>query len=111
MNTDSVIRRICNLPRDFRTGDSSAYELVRASGIKQRKLTIESVLPVLRSNPTLVEDWVVWSEDQRCTPAYYFLEENGQYVVGRHPDESQVEFDDRFVACADFIVKAVNLIW
>jgi hypothetical protein len=111
MNDELAIRRICNLPHDFRTGDRSAYDLVRASGIGQRTLTVESVLPVLKANPKLVEDWIAWSEDQRCTPAYGLHEENGQYVVGRYPDENRVVFDDRFAACADFIVKVVNLIW
>ena len=111
MNNEIAIRRICNLPADIRAGNQSAYDLVRSSGIEFRTLTAAEVLPVLRSNPSLVNDWAMWSEDQRSTPAYYFLEEDGRYVVGRLPEEDRVEFDDRFSACADFIVKAVNLIW
>ncbi len=53
----------------------------------------------------------MWSEDQRCTPAYYFTEQDGKYVVGRYPGDEWDEFDDRFTACANFIVKAANLIW
>jgi hypothetical protein len=53
----------------------------------------------------------MWSEDQRCTPAYYFVENGGDYVVVRLPEDDRVEFGDKFTACADFIVKAVNLIW
>ena len=111
MNDELAIRRICNLPQDIRTGDKFSYDLVRASGMGQRMLTVESVLPVLRAKPELVEDWMGWSEDQRCSPAYAFHEENGRYVVGRYPDEDRAVFDDRFSACADFIVKVVNLIW
>ena len=111
MNDDLAIRRICNLPADFRTGNQSEYDLVRASGIKCRSLTTEEVLPVLKANPELVDEWSMWSEDQRCTPAYYFVENGGDYVVGRLPEDDRVEFDDKFTACADFIIKAVNLIW
>ncbi len=111
MNNEISIRRICDLPSDFRVGKRSAYDLVRGSGIEFRTLTASEVVPVLLSNPSLVDEWAMWSEDQRCTPAHYFLEEDGKYVVGRMPEGDRVEFDDRFVACADFIVKAVNLIW
>ena len=111
MNDELAIRRICNLPADFGSGDQSAYDLVRKSGIGFRTLTTSEVLPVLRSSPNLVDEWAMWSDDQRCTPAYYFLEQDGKYVVGRMPEDERVEFDDRFMACADFIVKAVNLIW
>ncbi len=111
MSSDNAVQRVCNLPVYFRAGDQSAYDLVRASGIGHRTLTIESVVPILRLNPHLVDDWMRWSDDQRCTPAYYILEENGKYVVARLPGETRIEFDDRFTACADFIVKAVNLIW
>jgi hypothetical protein len=110
MNKHLAIRRICNLPADFRTGNQSIVDLVRASGINCGSLTTEEVLPVLKANPDLVDEWSVWSEDQRSTPAYYFAEHGSNYVVGRLPDDDRVEFDDRFAACADFIVKAVNLI-
>ena len=43
-------------------------------------------------------------------PAYFFQERGGKYVVGRMPELTQVEFDDRFIACAYFIIKSVNLI-
>ena len=111
MNSDRAVQKICNFPADFRSGNRSAYDLVRESGIGQRSLTVESVIPVLRSNPHLVDDWMCWSEDQRCTPAYHFLEKDGKFVVGRLPEDTRIEFDDRFSACADFIVKAVDLIW
>lgn len=110
MVTEEAIRQICNLPIDFRTGNKSASDLVRASGIERRSLSTASVLAVLKSNPDLVDEWLMWSEDQRCTPAYYFLEADGKYVVGRLPEDDRVEFDNRLDACADYIVKAVNLI-
>lgn len=111
MNSAASIQRICSLPDTFRTGDQSAYDLVRKSGVAHRSLTVESLLPVLRSNPDLIDEWLMWSKDQRCTPAYYFIEEDEKYVVGRYPGDERVEFDDRLTACADFIIKAVNLIW
>lgn len=111
MSHELAIRRICNLPADFRKGNQSAYELVRASGIKCRSLTADELLPVLKTNPGLVDEWFMWSEGQRCTPAFYLMENGGSYVVRRLPENDRVEFDDRYSACADFIVKAVNLIW
>lgn len=111
MDTVGAIENLCRLPADFKSGDQSAYDLVRASGVECRSLTAASVLPILQSHPDLVDDWILWAEDQRCSPAYYLLKEGDAYVVGRQSGEDRVEFDDRLDACADYIVKAVNLIW
>ena len=103
-----AIRRICRIPADFRKGSKSFHELVHDTGIERRALTAASVTSVLLSNPDLVEDWLSWSEDQRSTPSYYFLEEKGKYAVGCYPGEEIVEFSDSITACADFIVKQVS---
>lgn len=102
------VESLCNLPRDFRQAEKSAGELADASGIEPDALSTASVAAVLRSNPALVDDWLGWSQDQRSTPGYYFLEEDGKYVVGRCPGTGRVTFDDPFEACADFIVKWVR---
>jgi hypothetical protein len=101
--------RICRLPTDFHRGSKSAHQLVHEAGIERSSLSAASVASVLRSNPTLVDEWLRWSEDQRSTSGYYFLEEQGQYVVGRHPGGEFAAFDDRIAACAEFIVKWVGL--
>ena len=103
-----AIKRICHIPADFRKGNKSFHSLVHDTGIESRVLTAASVVSVLLPNPELVDDWLSWSEDQRSSSGYYFLEENSKYVVGCYPGEELVEFSDRLAACADFIVKQVN---
>ena len=110
MTTEEAIRQICSLPVDFRTGNKSVYDLLRDSRVERRSVSVASVLPILRLNPGLVDEWLMWSEDERSTPAYYFSEEGGKYMVGRLPDESDsVEFDSRLDACADYIVKTIRM--
>lgn len=103
-----TIKRICHIPADFRKGNKSFHRLVHDTGIERQVLTETSVASALLSNPELVDDWLGWSEDQRSSPSYYFLEEKGKYVVGGYPGEEFVEFSDRIAACADFIVKQVK---
>src|SRR5688572_26632310 len=99
------------MPAEFRLGSKSAHQLLHDSGIEAASLSAASVISVLRSNPCLVDDWLRWSDDQRCTPSYYFLEEQGAYVVGRIPGKERAVFKDRITACADFIIKQARQIW
>jgi hypothetical protein len=111
VNAETTIERLCRVPAEFRLGGKSARQLVRASGVEPASLSADSVISVLRANPHLVEDWLRWSEDQRCTPSYYFLEERGTYVVGLVPGKERTVFSDRITACADFIIKQARQIW
>lgn len=111
MNSIEAIRRVCQLPADFIAGGKSAHELVHEAGIDPASLNVESVAAVLASTPSLIDDWLRWSEDQRCTPSHFFTEEKNQFVVGRFPGNERVTYTDRIFACADFIVKQVNQIW
>ncbi len=105
MDSVAAVKNICHLPRRFRESGISAYKLVCETGINPDSLDVHSVSSVLSSEPELIDDWLGWSEDQRCSPAYYFIKEESRYVVGLYPGSERVEFSDRIAACADFIVK------
>ena len=95
----------------FLVGSKSAHDLLHEADIDPASLDAESIAAVLMSNPKLVNDWLRWSEDQRCTPSYFFTEEKNKYIVGRIPGNERVMFTDRISACADFILKQVRQLW
>lgn len=126
---DMVIKLLCRLPLDFRMGNSSMTALVEASGYlhASETLTRESVGEVLKGDRSLVDEWELYSENQRCD-GWVFREENGQYEVFRASTEGATEvdtntwvggryvvherftFDDRTEACAEYVVREIQLI-
>jgi len=104
------------LPRNFRVGRLSTISLVRASGdlSAPQVLTREAVLAVLRLYPSLVEDWEVWSGDQRTDRGWFFEPEGAGYLVGYHSTKGEFGerelFSDRFEACAAFIVRHIRAV-
>jgi hypothetical protein len=70
---DCVVNRLCRLPVSFRArGDISMLGLLEEIGYSALSEDItHSVLEEhLRRNPELVEAWIQYSENQRCTPAF-----------------------------------------
>ena len=108
MNTAAAVERLCHLPRDFRRGDKSAFQLASEVQIDTQSLDAAAIAKVLIAHPDLIDDWFRWSEDQRSSPAYYLVEERGTFVVGRFPGQERMVFSDRIAACADFVLKYVR---
>lgn len=93
---------------ELREGGRSAHRLIREVGIDPQALSVTSIAAVLAANPSLVDEWLHWSADQRGTPADYFIEEQGHYVVGRAPGDERSVFTDRIAACSEFILRMVR---
>lgn len=103
-----VVTAVCRLPIDFRRGNVSARNLVRRSGYlgARREVTVERLTERLATDADLVDAWLTWSEDNRSTPAWYIESLGaGAFEVGYydHGRTSQVVFDDRIRACAEYV--------
>ena len=103
-----VVTTVCRLPLDFRRGNVSANDLVRRSGYlaARNEVTVERIAAYLASDPDLVDAWLMWSEDNRSTPAWYIESlDAGAFEVGYfdHGRTSQVTIDDRNRACAEYV--------
>ena len=119
MQSDEVLSRVCRLPQEFRQrGDASMLTLVRASGYLRspNAVTEESLERFFRENPDAVDSWVLESMDQRCAPAWYFLEPSGDahaWTVGYLTAESQrtreTSYGDGAKACAFFVKRWLEL--
>jgi hypothetical protein len=96
-------------------------ELVRASGWCEHPelVTEAAVESVLRSSPDLIRAWIGYSEDQRCSPAWFLVapsDENPDrdgWAVGYLGDsrrEQPQAFLDGYAACACFIHRVVETV-
>lgn len=105
-----VVTAVCRLPIDFRRGNVSATALVRRSGYlaARHEVTVDRLADCLATDPDLVGAWLTWSEDNRSTPAWYIEAlGTGGFEVGYydHGRTSQVAFDDRIRACAEYLFR------
>jgi hypothetical protein len=81
---------------------------VRRSGYHsvRREITVDRLSDCLATDPDLVDAWLMWSEDNRSTPAWYIESlDTGAFEVGYydHGRTSQLTFDDRIRACAEYV--------
>lgn len=110
---DEVVAEICRMPLDPH-GRSHIDLLERTGYLDHRgELTVERVSQCLAADPALVDAWQQWVDDNRSTPAWYFTTRGPrEYEVGNIArDGSTTErltFDDRTLACADYIVREVD---
>lgn len=106
----AVVTAICQIPRDFRRGDSSPIQLVARSGYEAVKdtLSVAELRDHLERDPALVLDWVVWSEDKRATEGWYFSPSgDGAHVGYVGLEEPASYFSPLAEACAQFVYREV----
>ena len=113
INCGIVVERICRLPRDFRlVGTKSVIQLAEEICLPAHRecITSSAVESQLLAQPELVDDWLLWSADQRCSPAWYFCEDGEEYVVGYGPNGEEKRFTNRISACTQFVIHEVETI-
>lgn len=111
---EQAVAALSQFPVDFRASQTlSPVDLVRASRYKllQPGLSVDEVEACLRSMPELADAWLLYSDDQRCSPAWFVAERSGEkYEVGRHPDGHSQWFTDRLRAVAEYAVRELRAI-
>ena|SRR6058998_3221846 len=88
-------------------------------GADGSSISEEALESYLREHPDLVRTWVEYSEDQRCSPAWYLVAPGagldgqtgwrvGYYAI--HHRLPERVFPDEFAACAFFIMREVEVL-
>ena len=100
---------ICRLPETFRAGVLSWHELVRKHSGAARTLSEEQLVSFLTDRADLIELWLAWSEDKRCSDGWFFQRRGSQFELGQvrgagEPAPSQL-FHEPAPACARFILR------
>jgi len=110
------------MPIEFKErGNVSMVELLSETGYSDvaETITETTIENYLRLHSELVDTWVMYSEDQRCTPAWYLSEPfddspNNKWTVGFVQESgifsSKQTFPNRYSACANFIKKYIELL-
>jgi len=95
------------VPDSFRAGGnkSFAYFVVEAGLTYGSRLNAEDLAEILRTDRSLIESWLHWSEDKRVSSGWYFRSEPEGWVVAYHPRGKRLVFQDAARACAEFITK------
>ncbi|MFL5680062.1 MAG: hypothetical protein ACJ77B_05625 [Chloroflexota bacterium] len=109
LNTDDVVRAVCRLPRDVNSlGTMSPVELLRRSGYSERRaeIPVDGIEVCLRANPEYVDDWLLWSEQDRGYSGWYLFESHAGELELRPYDQSvgrqSKAFTDKTRAAAEF---------
>ena len=114
-NVHQLCLNIINFPAIMtRKGDVSFYTLLKESGYSEvhDQVTIEAIRKALLEHPENLNDWLLYSENQRCDPVWYFQQSGVDYEVGYWSSKTgnlpPTKFSDRFEACATFIKHLIE---
>ena len=97
-------------------GNVSFYTLLKESGYCEAydQATIVAIRQALIERPDFVNDWIQYSEDQRCHPSWFFRQSGVDYELGyvslETDDVPITKYSDRFEGCATFIKNVIELI-
>ncbi|MFH1830519.1 MAG: hypothetical protein ABH871_07070 [Pseudomonadota bacterium] len=114
MNLQRVVRNVLHIPRNFRKlGNISVHTLLKEGGYFEvySLVSVGDIRASLISEPQCIEEWLLYSEDKRCSSGWYFMQtEKHSYIVGHYPSDNKlnVTYDDSLDACADFIKKEIE---
>ena len=109
------IEKIIRLLYHYRTlRNVSPLTLLKESGYIElyKQITEEEIAAVLKLQPHLVAEWLLWSDNKRSTPAWHFVKfDDGCYLVeystiGKEHEE--INTIDEFIACSAFIKREVE---
>jgi hypothetical protein len=89
-------------------------QLLREYGYFEQhgELTREAVVEVLKSDPSLIKDWIGYSADKRTSSGWFLLPGGRVGYLGRerHPTKISLQpiTNDLTAACAEFIIREVE---
>jgi hypothetical protein len=115
--SESVTERIASMPVEFhKRGNVSMTDLFVESGFldSPNRTDSSSLAEYFRSNPELVDEWVQYFQDQRCSPAFYLMPPSKgsdawvvSYTGTDGPFVEEQRYSDRSVACAEVVLAEV----
>ncbi len=116
MNKADLINKIIYLPKQFHSlGNVSMYSLLEESGYFEMYDQVNEVdiMKGITENSECINDWIILSEDKRCSGWYITQNSIGGYVVGYFPETENFKlttYIDVKEACAAFIKREIESI-
>jgi hypothetical protein len=114
MNNMENIKRICELPVDFKHQNKSAFQLAKESGFtnENKGLTIAKIKEYLQDHISLIDLWEIWSQDKRTTEGFY-LKIGNRNIVGYYGStykREEINYKSAIEACSEFIFLEISCI-
>ncbi len=110
MDISIVIDKIINIPKDFHQLNKSVNRLVIESGYLEicNQVTEYIILQALEKQPERIDEWIMFSEDQRVLEGEFLKTEGNGFFVSSFSakegyKETLIEYPDVKTACAAFI--------
>lgn len=75
----------------------TALERINYKSIR-KKISVDDLIPLIEKTPSLIEDWIMFSEDKRT---------NGGYGLNREKTES-LSTKEQFKMTANYILKELD---
>ncbi len=109
-SANGFFTQLLSLYRRFtETKNISLAEMLVETGYLERygEVSMEAIVPIIKDNPSYVEDWIEYSENKRTNRGWYIKPESSQYVVGciEKLGEGQSRFfANKEEACSYFVI-------
>ena len=108
MNRDTQLLRILGIGHDtsMRGAGISLREALTLACYEELRpgFGAQDLLPLIQEHPTLVEEWVAYSEDKRTDGGWYLL----NLEVGRVTSNEKFSFDSVEEAVANYVVRELD---
>jgi hypothetical protein len=113
----STTFKLIGLARDFWEIETiSIYDLVKQCNYENEanQINEQTLYEELLAYPNFVDDWLQYSDDNRC-PGWFFSEKgDGEYLVGYtdaiKEEYSETIYKDRSMACAAYLKRELDSI-
>jgi hypothetical protein len=102
-----TLKKIVRVPEEFARRDRSTNSLLEDIGFPaaRAELKASDVEPLLRADQDLVDLWMTRGHDQRFVGGWGIESRDGHYAVISFADGRKIPFQDRYAACAEFLVR------
>jgi len=107
-----LAEQITQLPDHYEVQDKSTVHLLREAGLPGRlkDLSVEDIEAALRQSPRLTDKWIKRGSEQRLGGGWGIEHEDGIYRIYSFGGGQMQTEQDRFRACALFIMRYVQFI-
>jgi len=81
-NKDECTIAICNFPISWKLGKSlTLNDIYMATRYEEfcLRITQDEILNIVKNNPELIDKWHLYSQDKRCSPAWYMENRAGNF--------------------------------
>ena len=115
----NIATEIVTIPRRMHSEDKSPFALLKETGYFELhdQVSVSDIRNALVRDPTCVQEWMQYIDDQRCSSSWYFaLNDENLYEVGFYDSNAdparsnQVVCDNAMDACAAFIKHQIESI-